>query len=108
PSFHSEAGLPPPVSSPPLHDALPICQGGHSRSAQRWWVSLPARLLTGFLAISVVVVLALVVDQFRWWLVLPLAVVAVVLTRRWRSEEHSSELQSRLDLVCRLLLEITQ
>src|SRR6202047_5208237 len=25
--------------------------------------------------------------------------------RRWRSEEHTSELQSRFDLVCRLLLE---
>src|SRR5438034_10284211 len=26
-------------------------------------------------------------------------------TRRWRSEEHTSELQSHSDLVCRLLLE---
>src|SRR5438874_6110226 len=26
-------------------------------------------------------------------------------TRNWRSEEHTSELQSRRDLVCRLLLE---
>src|SRR2546428_6469497 len=26
-------------------------------------------------------------------------------SRRWRSEEHTSELQSRSDLVCRLLLE---
>src|SRR5699024_1459329 len=25
--------------------------------------------------------------------------------RQWRSEEHTSELQSRFDLVCRLLLE---
>src|SRR5207249_8939117 len=25
--------------------------------------------------------------------------------RKWRSEEHTSELQSRFDLVCRLLLE---
>src|SRR2546422_1684787 len=28
-----------------------------------------------------------------------------VLARVWRSEEHTSELQSRLHLVCRLLLE---
>src|SRR2546422_7788709 len=28
-----------------------------------------------------------------------------VVTDRWRSEEHTSELQSRLHLVCRLLLE---
>src|SRR5690349_24122327 len=27
------------------------------------------------------------------------------LSRTWRSEEHTSELQSRRDLVCRLLLE---
>src|SRR5438105_9557391 len=27
------------------------------------------------------------------------------LPRTWRSEEHTSELQSRVDLVCRLLLE---
>src|SRR5690349_24911310 len=26
-------------------------------------------------------------------------------SKRWRSEEHTSELQSRRDLVCRLLLE---
>src|SRR2546422_1794745 len=30
---------------------------------------------------------------------------AGVLTLSWRSEEHTSELQSRLHLVCRLLLE---
>src|SRR5207249_7663834 len=30
---------------------------------------------------------------------------AVANFRRWRSEEHTSELQSRFDLVCRLLLE---
>src|SRR2546422_6501126 len=30
---------------------------------------------------------------------------ARALLRRWRSEEHTSELQSRLHLVCRLLLE---
>src|SRR2546422_3549826 len=29
----------------------------------------------------------------------------LVVLRRWRSEEHTSELQSRLHLVCRLLLE---
>src|SRR2546429_2976442 len=33
----------------------------------------------------------------RWW--------APTRTPRWRSEEHTSELQSRLHLVCRLLLE---
>src|SRR5690349_24054594 len=32
-------------------------------------------------------------------------VVLAVSSARWRSEEHTSELQSRRDLVCRLLLE---
>src|SRR6266704_6139355 len=39
----------------------------------------------------------------------PPVVVQQILTLqrryRWRSEEHTSELQSRFDLVCRLLLE---
>src|SRR5699024_12258140 len=34
-----------------------------------------------------------------------LACAAVGLLPEWRSEEHTSELQSRFDLVCRLLLE---
>src|SRR5207249_11178139 len=33
------------------------------------------------------------------------AVPYAPVTDRWRSEEHTSELQSRFDLVCRLLLE---
>src|SRR2546422_3069035 len=31
--------------------------------------------------------------------------VEALIPREWRSEEHTSELQSRLHLVCRLLLE---
>lgn len=46
-------------------------------------VSLPDRLMTWFLTVSVVVSLALLVDQFRPWLVLPVAVVAVILTGRF-------------------------
>ncbi|WP_029138112.1 ArnT family glycosyltransferase [Nakamurella lactea] len=49
----------------------------------RGWVSLPDRILVGFLAVSVVIVLALITEQFRWWLVLPAALIALVLTRRW-------------------------
>src|SRR3712207_8608933 len=33
------------------------------------------------------------------------ALIRVTVTVRWRSEEHTSELQSRQYLVCRLLLE---
>src|SRR2546422_7367344 len=42
----------------------------------------------------------------RLWTTLILVGVATATTMwRWRSEEHTSELQSRLHLVCRLLLE---
>src|SRR5687768_18331881 len=36
---------------------------------------------------------------------LPRTIARASLRRSWRSEEHTSELQSRLHLVCRLLLE---
>src|SRR5699024_11670300 len=36
---------------------------------------------------------------------LPLFTIITNIQCRWRSEEHTSELQSRFDLVCRLLLE---
>src|SRR5690349_23634955 len=35
----------------------------------------------------------------------PDSIVAIDNAMKWRSEEHTSELQSRRDLVCRLLLE---
>ncbi len=57
-----------------------------SRTA-RWLagmlVSLPDRLMTWFLTVSVVVSLALLVGQFRPLLVFPVAVVALVLTSRF-------------------------
>lgn len=40
-------------------------------------------MLTWFLAISVVIGVALIIAQYRWWLVLPAFMVAVLLTRRW-------------------------
>src|SRR3989442_11941186 len=44
---------------------------------------------------------------WQGWLALLLVppLIAWVASRRWRSEEHTSELQSRPHLVCRLLLE---
>jgi len=64
-----------------------------SPSAERWtgvhkWsaallVSLPDRLMTWFLTVSAVVSLTLLIGQFRPVLVVPVAVVALILTRRF-------------------------
>src|SRR5699024_11821807 len=40
-----------------------------------------------------------------WCLVTALYLGTSFISGKWRSEEHTSELQSRFDLVCRLLLE---
>src|SRR5699024_11923674 len=53
-----------------------------------------ARLLVG----AMLVVVAVIATYL-------LITTANSTTRVWRSEEHTSELQSRFDLVCRLLLE---
>src|SRR2546429_72526 len=66
-----------------LHDALPICPVA-SPTWLRWTAS--------------VVGLALLAWSFSWQ-----SYPLYVMTQR--SEEHTSELQSRLHLVCRLLLE---
>src|SRR5690349_25112223 len=47
----------------------------------------------------------LVCGSSRWAIGIPNAAVFPLPVRDWRSEEHTSELQSRRDLVCRLLLE---
>src|SRR6266496_6689615 len=61
-----------------LHDALPSCTGGCPRiSPQRLWTSGCRRSCT----------------------------TSIACEAGCRSEEHTSELQSRRDLVCRLLLE---
>src|SRR5437867_7287459 len=65
-----------------LHDALPISAGEpHART-------VPRPQLSG--------------STLAFWMVLSLLAGAAA---GWRSEEHTSELQSPYDLVCRLLLE---
>src|SRR5690349_25168876 len=77
-----------------LHDALPIllslwrCFTG--------WPGLPFRLLLG---------LNLLWSNGRLCLALNLLLLPLLFALCLRSEEHTSELQSRRDLVCRLLLE---
>src|SRR2546430_11588972 len=65
-----------------LHDALPICESCPARLA-------PTRCLATSAATSAPAPIA----------------AAVASVNRWRSEEHTSELQSQSNLVCRLLLD---
>src|SRR5438034_4020356 len=69
-----------------LHDALPICvlfAQAHGASLAIIGAMASAYLISNF-----------VFQYPSGWL-----------ADRWRSEEHTSELQSHSDLVCRLLLE---
>src|SRR5699024_12447210 len=92
--FLSTAPTPSDTPSLSLHDALPICSRRSSGASSSAWVSVgteklcthtrpasPARRIPSSAA--------------------PIASAV----QSPRSEEHTSELQSRFDLVCRLLLE---
>src|SRR5699024_12660475 len=95
---------PPACRTLPLHDALPILAAGTEAAVlahgaptvidERWWATDARRTAR----------LQLVV---RGADAEETAVLALSRTGSWmlRSEEHTSELQSRFDLVCRLLLE---
>src|SRR5438067_5269333 len=92
------------VLSPPgfytlsLHDALPIFfvfRAGHSPRTLVY-ASFGAAVMGMWSSVSTSAGSAM--QRERWWGTLELLVAA-------RSEEHTSELQSRFDLVCRLLLE---
>src|SRR5260370_8188043 len=76
-----------------LHDALPILQ------------VFGAYLVHHFLrGDSVYGVFATVLGLLAW-IYLAVEMINVVLARQLRSEEHTSELQSHLNLVCLLLLQ---
>src|SRR5438034_3591285 len=84
-----------------LHDALPICEGDAERT-ERY-----AKLAHHFRAMKE---LALLLNARRNEhgsidFDLPEPVIEFDEKQRMRSEEHTSELQSHSDLVCRLLLE---
>src|ERR1039457_885578 len=68
-------------------------------------ISLGAGTLFG---VTVFGILPESVESLRWWgllLALGSGYVVFVLITKYRSEEHTSELQSPCNLVCRLLLE---
>src|SRR5699024_11256133 len=87
-----------------LHDALPILG---------WWVRRRAsQRVRPAMAVGIaVVVVPSFIASLLWTNSNAAAAFFVTPTRLWelglgaRSEEHTSELQSRFDLVCRLLLE---
>src|SRR5439155_23681537 len=75
---------PPEIYTLSLHDALPI-----STTGDRSWTSAPWRMAAS--ASPLTYLSGWRPKTSTGW--------------RWRSEEHTSELQSRGQLVCRLLLE---
>src|SRR3712207_8765715 len=76
-----------------LHDALPICQTEQAKPA-------PVRVVFAFAPRDAAVVVSALGRARR-----VRVVVRLRRRRNKRSEEHTSELQSRQYLVCRLLLE---
>src|SRR5207253_9438162 len=98
--FLFNARLPPATSPLSLHDALPICRR-HGRVAGRW----PAIRRFGYALIGTAVLAAILALALTLFGVSGANVVAGTAGFEVRSEEHTSELQSRGHLVCRLLLE---
>src|SRR5699024_12155500 len=89
-----------PISTLSLHDALPICSGMIPTRPFKKVNSVPrfTREIKEFAIISSAVESK--IPSCR-----SLATSTTCSTRGIRSEEHTSELQSRFDLVCRLLRE---
>src|SRR5207249_7791149 len=97
---------PPSISTLSLHDALPILQREHPlEDLDRPLALLLERLLGGRVLVHLDEVLDLELPLLEpLEQTLDLALRGFGAEQR-RSEEHTSELQSRFDLVCRLLLE---
>src|SRR5699024_12667820 len=91
-----------------LHDALPIYEkyvksfvekGGMTLKG-KLCLTVPVSLLLLFMFITIENKTMRIIIIIMW-----LAKVIVFTKMKTRSEEHTSELQSRFDIVCRLLLE---
>src|SRR5699024_12065288 len=86
-----------------LHDALPIYFSWFSQSVGKPWPGLVSTLLNhAYSTPSRLVQTFLQVTEQVWQ---PMHLSRFSTMPTCRSEEHTSELQSRFDLVCRLLLE---
>src|SRR5205085_11718130 len=105
--FFSNTPAPPTPSTPSLHDALPIfgiafASGGQTVPATQ--PTDPVNIATGN---PITVQISWLGDVLTTNGVVPspLQVTLTDTTAGTRSEEHTSELQSQSNLVCRLLLE---
>src|SRR5204862_7808952 len=100
-SFAFMHPAPPDIYTLSLHDALPICTLVYLwlKPVARWKLVAAAFAATTCIALPVAVPASAPPVMAR---PVPLSDAAMVVGR---SEEHTSELQSRRDLVCRLLLE---
>src|SRR5699024_12306725 len=102
PVFYFSIATSPSTLSPlPLHDALPISR---SPAAQRLQV-VELESPTTQVELDVEGEAGVAAGQHEAVAGIPVGVGGVVPHHLLRSEEHTSELQSRFDLVCRLLLE---
>src|SRR5205085_3608913 len=86
-----------------LHDALPIYNVG------LMWVAVELATLTTVLMVGIYRTPAALEAAWKYFLLgsvgIALALFGTILVYLARSEEHTSELQSQSNLVCRLLLE---
>src|SRR5699024_12696196 len=99
---------PPDTPPPSLHDALPISVTAFNASYTGIRCSGPSCtpfLVTRLTAHQTVSNMSQGMTGVSWWKVKGIPKSRAALAGERRSEEHTSELQSRFDLVCRLLLE---
>src|SRR5699024_12046510 len=102
--------LPTPLSysyTVSLHDALPISDRAWGRESAVYRVAGVFNVIGGWFFTAIIAFVSAAVMAYLIYIGGP-AVIAVLLfvaVVLLRSEEHTSELQSRFDLVCRLLLE---
>src|SRR5699024_11570436 len=103
-SPHAPPSDPTPTYSLSLHDALPICRSINLISPSYPYMFIR---LSSSLQLNLVNHRRLTKDPSYLSYIenCPHSILATVITSHLRSEEHTSELQSRFDLVCRLLLE---
>src|SRR5699024_11680464 len=88
-----------------LHDALPISKAGIILSPSTIEVAKIKLLRMKASNIAINIALPHSIHSFLFLLVSAMKTPLLKYKSSYRSEEHTSELQSRFDLVCRLLLE---